>query len=71
MPNFECGGDLDAVLGGSFVQDNANVCAVVNVNTFAKKDAHSQYKCMFIMYIYFLFYSDYQLDTSVYVYGNN
>ena len=37
MPNFECGGDLDAVLGGSFVQDNANVCAVVNVNTFAKK----------------------------------
>lgn len=43
MPNSECGGDLDAVLGGSFVQDNANVCAVVNVNTFAKKDAHSQY----------------------------
>ena len=37
MPNFECGGDLDAVLGGSFVQYNANVCAVVNVNTFAKK----------------------------------
>ena len=43
MPNSEYGGDLDAVLGGSFVQDNANVCAVVNVNTFAKKDAHSQY----------------------------
>ena len=43
MPNSECGGDLDAVLGGSFVQYNANVCAVVNVNTFAKKDAHSQY----------------------------
>ena len=40
MPNFECGGDLDAVLGGSFVQDNANVCAVVNVNTFAKKRMH-------------------------------
>ena len=58
MPNSEYGGDLDAVLGGSFVQYNANVCAVVNVNTFAKKDAHSQY-------------SDYQLDTSVYVYGNN
>lgn len=48
MPNSECGGDLDAVLGGSFVQYNANVCAVVNVNTFAKKDAHSQY----IIHIY-------------------
>ena len=61
MPNSECGGDLDAVLGGSFVQYNANVCAVVNVNTFAKKG------CTFTTYIY----SDYQLDTSVYVYGNN
>ena len=60
MPNSECGGDLDAVLGGSFVQDNANVCAVVNVNTFAKKG------CTFIIYI-----SGYQLYTSVYVYGNN
>ena len=62
MPNFECGGDLDAVLGGSFVQDNANVCAVVNVNTFAKKRMH-----IHNIDIYF----DYQLDTSVYVYGNN
>jgi len=63
LPNSECGGDLDAVLGGSFVQHNANVCAVVNVNTFAKKG------CTFIIYIYL--YSDYQLVTSVYVYGNN
>ena len=66
MPNSECGGDLDAVLGGSFVQDNANICAVVNVNTFAKKG------CTFTTYIYlYIRYSDYQLDTSVYVYGNN
>ena len=56
MPNSEYGGDLDAVLGGSFVQDNANVCAVVNVNTFAKKG------CTFTIY---------RLDTNIYVYGNN
>ena len=52
MPNSEYGGDLDAVLGGSFVQYNANVCAVVNVNTFAKKDEHSQY----IIHIYINIY---------------
>ena len=67
MPNFECGGDLDAVLGGSFVQDNANVCAVVNLNTFAKRmHIHNIY-----IYIYIYIYPDYQLDTSMYVYGNN
>ena len=48
MPNSECGGDLDAVLGGSFVQDNANVCAVVNVNTFAKKGCTFTIHCIHI-----------------------